>query len=199
MSSHGGSRQGAGRKTSASPYGEPTVSVRVPVTRKAEVLELLDIFKQQPSKKAQPIPLPVGAMLPASNPPKVSIPIFGTKVRAGFPSPADDYVEDDLDINELMIQNGPATFFLTVEGNSMVGAGIFEGDIIVVDRSLEARHQDIVLAVVDGRHTVKRLYDMNGEVRLQAENPDIPDIVLKDGMELVVTGVVTGSLRRFKK
>jgi len=199
MSSHGGTRQGAGRKSSASPFGEPTVSVRVPVSRKSEVLQFLDIFKKQPSKRAQVIPLPPGAMLPASNPPKVSIPLYGTKVRAGFPSPADDFIEDDLDINDLMVKNGPATFFLTVEGNSMIGAGIFEGDIIVVDRSLNAGHQDIVLAVVDGRHTVKRLYDMNGEVRLQSENPDIPDVVLKEGMELVVAGVITGSLRRFKK
>lgn len=137
-------------------------------------------------------------MLPTINPPQVSLPLYGTKVRAGFPSPADDYVEDNLDLNELMIKNGPATFFLTVEGNSMIGAGIFEGDIIVVDRSLDARHRDIVLAVVDGRHTVKRLYDMNGKIRLQSENPAIPDIVLKEGMELQVAGVVTGSLRRFK-
>lgn len=197
MSSHGGSRPGAGRKSSASPFNEPTVPVRVPISRKAEVLEFLNIFKI--SNRVAAIPMPERAMLPAINRSKVSIPLFVTKVRAGFPSPADDYVEDTLDINELMIQNEPATFFLTVEGNSMIGAGIFEGDIIVVDRSLEASHQDIVLAVVDGRHTVKRLYDLNGEVRLQSENPDIPDILLKEGMELVVTGVVTGSLRRFKK
>lgn len=196
MSSHGGSRLGAGRKSSASPFGEPTVSVRVPITRKAEVLEFLNIFKLP--KRASAIPMPDGAMLPTINPPKVSLPLYGTKVRAGFPSPADDYVEDNLDLNELMIKNGPATFFLTVEGNSMIGAGIFEGDIIVVDRSLDARHRDIVLAVVDGRHTVKRLYDIDGELRLQSENPTIPDIVLKEGMELQVAGVVTGSLRRFK-
>lgn len=198
MPSHGGSRSGAGRKSSASPFGEKTVSVRVPQSRKGEVLEFLNIFKQPP-RSVRTTALPSEAMLPAINPTKVAIPLFGTKVRAGFPSPADDYVEDTLDINELMIQNGPATFLLTVEGNSMIGAGIFEGDIIVVDRSLDARHRDIVLAVVDGRHTVKRLYDIDGDVRLQSENPDIPDIVLKDGMELVVTGVVTGSLRRFKK
>lgn len=196
MSSHGGSRPGAGRKSSASPFNEPTVPIRVPVSRKVEVLEFLNIFKTP--KRATAISMSDGAILPAVNPPKVSVPLFGTKVRAGFPSPADDYVEERLDLNELLIKNGPATFFLKVEGCSMVGAGIYEGDIIVVDRSLEPSHRDIVLAIVDGRHTIKRLIQKKGEVRLQAENPDIPDIVLKEGMELMVVGVVTNSIHPLK-
>lgn len=193
MTSHGGSRPGAGRKTSASPFGEKTVPVRVPESRKGEVLELLNIFKQPP-KKILAIPELDGVMLPAINPPKTPVPLFGTKVRAGFPSPADDYVEDRLDLNDLLVKNGPATFFLRVEGCSMIGAGIFEGDIVVVDRSLEPRHRDIVLAIVDGRHTIKRLIHKKGEVRLQTENPDQPDIVLKEGMEMTVVGVITNSI-----
>lgn len=192
MSSHGGSRPGAGRKSSASPFNEPTVPVRVPVSRKFEVLEFLNIFKLP--ERTSAISMPDGAMLPTINPAKVSLPLYGTKVRAGFPSPADDYVEDRLDLNELLIKNGPATFFLKVEGCSMIGAGIFEGDIIVVDRSIEPRHRDIVLAIIDGRHTIKRLIHNSGEVRLQTENPDQPDIVLKDGMEMMVVGVVTNSI-----
>ncbi len=188
--SHGGRRPGAGRKTSASPYGEKTITVRVPESRKAIVLQLLQTFK--------PPATPVGALLPAINPPKVRAPLFGTKVRAGFPSPADDYVEDRLDLNELLVTNAPATFFLRVEGCSMIGAGIFEGDIIVVDRSIEPRHRDIVLAVIDGRHTIKRLIHHGDEMRLQAENPAIPDITLKEGMEMAVIGVVTNSIHPLK-
>lgn len=193
MSSHGGCRTGAGRKTSASPYGEKTVSVRVPQSRKDDVLEFLNIFKQLP-KRALTTLLPSEARLPAINPSRAPVPLFGTKVRAGFPSPADDYVEDRLDLNELLVKNSPATFFLRVEGCSMTGAGIFEGDIVVVDRSLEPKHRDIVLAIVDGRHTIKRLIHKKDEVRLQTENPDIPDIVLKEGMEMMVVGVVTNSI-----
>lgn len=197
MSSHGGSRLGSGRKTSASPFGEKTVPVRVPESRKAVVLEFLKIFKQSP-EKASALPMFDGMLLPAINPSRASVPLFGTKVRAGFPSPADDYVEDRLDLNELLVKNSPATFFLRVEGCSMTGAGIFEGDIVVVDRSLEPKHRDIVLAIVDGRHTIKRLIHKKDEVRLQTENPDIPDIVLKEGMEMTVVGVITNSIHSLR-
>lgn len=190
MSIRGGSRPGAGRKTSASPFGEKTVTVRVPESRKGVVLEFLDTFKHS-NPDSPPLK---GVMLPAINPAPIRTPRFGTKIRAGFPSPADDYVEERLDLNEHLIKNPPATFMLTVEGCSMIDAGIFEGDIIIVDRSLTPKHNDVVVAVVDGEHTVKRLYKRGKKTMLVAENPQFLPIELKDGQELLIIGVVTSSI-----
>ena len=123
-----------------------------------------------------------------------NIPLFSHKVSAGFPSPADDYVEDVLDLNKLLIQNKAATFFLRVKGDSMVNAGIHDGDIIVVDRSLEAIDRSVVVAVVDNELTIKRLVWRNGVVELHAENPKYQPIRFKEGQELTIWGVVSSSV-----
>jgi DNA polymerase V len=121
-------------------------------------------------------------------------PLFGHKVAAGFPSPADDYVEERLDLNRLLVRNRAATFFLRVKGNSMTGAGIFDGDIIVVDRSLEPADRSVVVAVVDGELTVKRLRLQDGRAELHAENPDYAPIRLQQDQELSIWGVVTSAV-----
>ena len=121
----------------------------------------------------------------------VRLPLFAHPVQAGFPSPADDYVCDALDLNEHLISHREATFFLRAKGHSMTGAGIQDGDLLVVDRSLNPVHRAIVIAVIDGEFTVKRLYKRAGKIRLLAENPDYSPIELKDGQELQVWGVVT--------
>ena len=110
-----------------------------------------------------------------------------------IPPPADDHVEDRIDLNEELIRNPPATFMIRVEGNSMIDANIFAGDILIVDRSIEARDSHVIVAVVDGKFTVKRLSMKRGKVRLLPENPDpaYQPIEFKDGQELVVWGVVT--------
>ena len=95
---------------------------------------------------------------PALNPARLPRPRFASPIRAGFPSPADDYIAERLDLNEHLINHAEATYFLRVVGSSMVEAGINEGDLLVVDRSLTPRHRSIVVAVVDGDFTVKRLY-----------------------------------------
>lgn len=123
-----------------------------------------------------------------------NIPLFAHAVPAGFPSPADDYVEDVLDLNKLLIQNKPATFFLRVKGDSMINAGIHDGDIIVVDRSLEPVDRSVVVAVVDNELTIKRLIRRSGIAELHAENPKYQPIRLKEGQELTIWGVVTGSV-----
>ncbi|ADH84871.1 LexA family protein [Desulfurivibrio alkaliphilus] len=118
-------------------------------------------------------------------------PLFTCGVSAGFPSPADDYIEGRLDLNQLMIANPAATFFVRVAGDSMIGAGIHHHDILVVDRSLEPTDGKVVIAVVDGELTVKRLRRQNGTIRLQAENPDYPAIKLNEETSCEVWGVVT--------
>lgn len=127
-----------------------------------------------------------------------AIPLFAHAVPAGFPSPADDYVEDRLDLNQLLIQNKSATFFLRVKGDSMIGAGINDGDIIVVDRSIAPTERAVVVAVVDGELTVKRLAYCNGVAELHAENPKYQPIRFREGQELTIWGVVTSSVHTVK-
>jgi DNA polymerase V len=127
-----------------------------------------------------------------------ALPFFLSRVPAGFPSPADDYLESELDLNELLIQHPAATFFVRLAGDSMVNAGLFDGDILVVDRAEPASHGRIVVAVIDGDMTVKRLYSQGARVELRPENPAYTPIVFDEGRELVIWGVVIGSVRQFK-
>lgn len=132
---------------------------------------------------------------PATQPSTLKLPLFTSKVPAGFPSPADDHLEAAIDLNRLCVQNPPATFFVRVEGHSMTGAGINDGDMLVVDRSLTAKHNSIVVAVVDGEVTVKCLDLSRGAVCLRARNPDYPDLPIKEGMDLHIWGVVAHVVR----
>ena len=117
-------------------------------------------------------------------------------VRAGFPSPAADHTQKRIDLNDHLIRNKEATFIFKVKGDSMIGAGIYEGDALVIDRSIEAKHGNIVLAVLNNEFTVKRLYRRGGVVKLVAENNLYPPIVVKSGEELTVWGVVTYNLHK---
>ena len=120
-------------------------------------------------------------------------------VVAGFPSPAEQYVEPPLDLNEFLVRRPAATYFVTVEGDSMVGAGIHHGDLLVVDRSLHPAAGDIVIAAVDGSYTVKTyMCDAEG-VRLVPANPAYPVITLGPGQELDYFGKVTACIHRFVK
>jgi DNA polymerase V len=122
------------------------------------------------------------------------IPMFLERVSAGFPSPAQDFVEKTLDLNELCIQHPAATFFVRVSGDSMIEAGIFPGDILVVDRSLRASHGDVVIAVLDGEFTVKELA-LHPVTMLLPRNRDYAPITLGNDNELEIFGVVTRSIR----
>ncbi|MCX7083427.1 MAG: translesion error-prone DNA polymerase V autoproteolytic subunit [Methylococcales bacterium] len=121
----------------------------------------------------------------------MAIPLFSGKVAAGFPSPADDYVEKNLDLNELLVQKPAATFFVRAQGESMLGAGIHPNDILVVDRSIDAVPGKIVICALNGELTVKRLARDNELWQLKSENPDYPDIVIYEELEMVIWGVVT--------
>lgn len=170
------------------PKGEPSKVVRLPVTLLPTVQALLDARKNPP-----------GVLSPRPFAPGFKLPKFGHKVRAGFPSPADDYVESWLDLNEHLIEHKDATFFVQATGDSMTGAGIQEGCLLVVDRALEAKNNDIVIAVIDGELTVKRLEKRRGKIRLIAENPAYEPIEFREGQELTVWGVVTSIIQRLKR
>ncbi|MDD6029989.1 MAG: translesion error-prone DNA polymerase V autoproteolytic subunit [Kiritimatiellae bacterium] len=120
-------------------------------------------------------------------------------VVAGFPSPAEQYVEPPLDLNEFLVRRPAATYFVTVEGDSMVGAGIRPGDLLVVDRSLRPADGDIVVAAVDGRYTVKTYRADAKGVRLVPANPAYPVVALEPGQELDYFGKVTACIHRFVK
>ena len=120
----------------------------------------------------------------------IQLPLYQS-VAAGFPSPADDYLQKRLDLNEYCIRNQAATFFVQVEGDSMTGAGIYNGDILIVDRSLEYKPGDVVIAYLDGSFTVKRLLKAAGRWHLKPENAHYETIELQDGMEVSIWGVVT--------
>ncbi|MCW5648250.1 MAG: translesion error-prone DNA polymerase V autoproteolytic subunit [Ramlibacter sp.] len=119
-------------------------------------------------------------------------------VRAGFPSPADDFVVKRLDLNDLLITHAAATFFWRARGLSMLSAGIGDGDLLLVNRALKARHRDIVIAEIDNDFTVKYLHQRLGRVKLCAADLTFPDIVPKDGQTLTIVGVVTAVIKQFR-
>ncbi len=118
------------------------------------------------------------------------LPLFLESVSAGFPSPADDYLDKKLDLNDLLIKNPAATFFVRVQGDSMINAGIYSGDILVVDRSLEAKDSSIVIAVINGELTVKRVSYKNEKLFLTPENGNYKPIAITEEMNFEVWGVV---------
>lgn len=160
----GGARQGAGRPKGQGKYTEPTQAIRLPIS----------VIKALANGK---IPL--------------SLPLYLSKVSAGFPSPAADEFAESLDLNHYLIKHPSSTFLVKAQGDSMINAGITENDILIVDKSLTPTHGKIVIAAIDGLLTVKRLIKENGQFILFAENPAYPPIKLKEGNEIVIWGVVT--------
>ncbi len=132
----------------------------------------------------------------ADAPPRI-LRLYACRVAAGFPSPADDHLEGPLDLNAHLVAHPAATFVVRVAGDSMTGAGIRDGDLLVVDRSREAKSGSIVVAVVDGALTVKRLRVGRREVRLEAENPAYKPIVVREDADFVVWGVVAHAIRSY--
>lgn len=166
MPNHGGVRPGAGRKKGTGPYSESTQVIRVPVS----MIESVQQF--------------------VANKVKYHLPLFLSAVKAGFPSPADDFIEKKLDLNEHIIKHPAATYFVRVSGHSMIKAGIQDGDLLVVDRSIEPTPGKIVIAAIDGHLTVKRLKKHKGNVYLVAENEDFKPIKLTAEHDVLIWGVV---------
>jgi len=126
----------------------------------------------------------------------VALPIYLESIKAGFPSPADDFIDKKLDLNDLLIKHPVATFFVRVSGDSMLGAGIHTGDILVVDRALEAVNANIVVAVINGELTVKRLRMARGKVTLMPENIHYKPIEITENDDFSIWGVVTSVIHR---
>ena len=133
----------------------------------------------------------------AQDVPAYGLRLLSHRMSAGFPSPAADYSEEALDLNTYLVRNKPATFMFSVKGDSMIGASIEDGDKVVVDRALNPKHNDIVVAVLNGEYTIKRLFKHMGRVELRPENPAYQPIKFNDGSELQVWGVVVGVVRRY--
>ena len=171
MAQHGGRRANSGRPKGLGKYNEATKPLRVPLSRVDEIQRVLHegrSFKQ---------------------------PLYGCKVRAGFPSPADDYIESYLDLNSHLIAHPAATFFVRAAGDSMMKVGIFDGDLLVVDRSIEATHGRIVIAAVNGDLTVKRLSLHAGCTQLLPENDGYMPLMITEELDLVIWGVVIHTIR----
>ena len=125
------------------------------------------------------------------------IPLLNDSVSAGFPSPADDYTEENIDLNEHLISNPFSTFFLRVKGESMINAGIKDKDLIIVDKSLIAKPGNIIIAMIDGEFTIKRLSIKNDELYLKAENSNYPDFRFKNHIDVQIWGVVIYSIHSY--
>ena len=186
---HGGLRTGAGRKVNSGIYGEATKVIRVPESKVVDIQRYIiqpqsgnvaDIIKTNLSLSYQPLDL------------------FEHKVPAGFPSPADDHIEKKLDLNDYLIKQKEATFFVRIKGDSMIDAGIHDNDIVIVDKSQKASNGDIVLASIDGDFTVKLLSSYQSKYRLLAANEKYKPIEINESMQFEVWGVVTGAVRKFK-
>lgn len=186
-SDHGGRRPGAGR-----PAGEPSQRIRVPDSQVPGVLAYLEAYRSPPTLEA---PRPVSL-----EPSTVALTAFLSRVPAGVPSVADDDVDEVVDLNEHLVLRGhePSTFIIRVSGWSMIGAGIFDGDEVLVDRALTARQGDIVVAVVNNELTIKRLGKVDGHIALLPENAHFKPIVFREGETLSVWGVVTRCLRTLR-
>ena len=174
MGAHGGKREGAGRKAGTGKYGEPTQAMRVPASLVKDVKDFIQIKKVKRQR----------------------IPLYMSGVPAGSPSFQEDHVEDFIDLNEFLIRDSEETFMVMAEGDSMVGANIKSGDMLIVDRSIEPQHGHIVIAGVDDNLTVKRLQIKGDDVYLTPENKKYDPIKLNGKNRLHIWGVVTNIIHR---
>ena len=188
---HGGSRPGAGRKPGSGSFREPTQPVRVPESQVPAVVAFLDAWREQKAVEDEGVRAQVWRRTEPG--PVVYLPVRGSPVAAGFPSPADDYAEDTIDLNAHLIHRGheAATFIVRASGWSMFGAGIHDGDEVVVDRALEPRDGSVVVAAIDGELVIKRLRIRAGKPVLVSENPHYPERVISHGEHLEIWGVAT--------
>ena len=177
----GGARRGAGK-----PPGEPSKVVRLPLPVAAIAKRLAERTLRAGD---------INAFLDVEARTHITVPLMTSPASCGFPSPADDYMDGPLDFNELLIQNPAATFAVRIAGESMTGAGLYPGDIAVVDRAREAVDGVVVLALLGGEFTIKRYCCRGNRCWLHAENPAYPDIEIGEDSGFEVWGVVTKAIR----
>ncbi|MFO1351475.1 MAG: translesion error-prone DNA polymerase V autoproteolytic subunit [Gammaproteobacteria bacterium] len=196
ISGRGGRRAGAGRPCHSGHYGEATRVIRVPESLLPSIRAALAAKKRRRQGMEEAADI-AELLAPTAAVRSVALTLYSARVAAGFPAPADDDVEGELDLNDYLVRRPTTTFYVRVAGDSMTGAGIYPDDILIVDRAQEPRHGCIVIAVVNGEITVKRLANNQGNVRLLAENPAYPPIPIGPDTAFEIWGVVTGVARRF--
>ena len=186
----GGKRIGAGRKKGSGLFGENTKVIRIPLSAEKEIKEMLLQFpkKIKPEIRATKVDFIYWPSLKAES---MGVTLFETRIAAGMPSPADDYTEDVLDLNKHLLCNPETTFYVRVSGDSMIDAGIHTGDLLIVDRSLRPQSGKVVIAVINGELTVKRLFKEHDRLFLMPENPSYSCLEITDDMDFMVWGVVT--------
>ena len=166
----GGYREGAGRKAGSGKFGESTAPMRIPESMVENVARYVAYNGYQ-------------------------LPLYSSRVQAGFPAPADDDIEQLLDLSGFLVSHPDSTFIVRATGDSMQDVGIFSGDLLIVDRSLTPKHNHIVVAAVDDQLTVKRLHKKDQTCQLLAENDAYPPIDIEEGQELHIWGVVAHTIR----
>lgn len=195
----GGKREGAGRKAGSGVYKEPTTVMRVPSSQKAVISDFLTAYAKK--KVAESLEGIQDFALPDLHAKPQALPLFNSKVPAGLPSPADEHIEKRLDPSDFLIDEADSTFFVTIQGESMIEAGLMSDDKAVVDRAKTPVVGDIVLAMVNGEFTIKTLgKQKNGDPRLLPANSSgkYHPINIHGDMQFEIWGVVTGSFRRFR-
>jgi len=196
---HGGKRPDAGRKVGSGKFKESTTPLRVPTSQAPVIKDFLVAYQRK--KMNQHMDSVSIFETPILQAKPIYLPLYSSKVSAGFPSPAEEHMEKRLDPSEFLIDQQDATFFVTIQGQSMIDVGLMPADKAVVDRSKIASIGDIVLAVIDGEFTIKTLSrKKDGSPRLLPANATgaYAPIEIKEGMAFEIWGVVTGSFRRFK-
>jgi len=128
---------------------------------------------------------------------KTKIKLYTTSISAGFPSPAEDHMDINLDINEYLVKHPSSTFYIYVKGDSMINSGIFDGDLMIVDRSLEVKSNSIVVAVINGEFTVKKIKKDSGNIYLIPDNKSYKPILLENSMDFQIWGIVTHTIHHF--
>lgn len=143
--------------------------------------------------------LKTNKLYPLDEPLTTLLPVFSSKISAGFPSPADDYIEGKIDLNRLLVKNHPSTYMVKVDGNSMIGAGILSGDILIIDTSIQVTDKKIVVACINGELLIKRYSVEKGQIYLKAENPDFNPILIDPNDDFSIIGAVTSVIRQLIK
>ena len=201
--SKGGKRPGAGRKPGTTTRLEETIVIRIPASQKPVVSNLMEAYAAKQRLNQLKANLDAVEMFtqPTEDLQAISLPLFQSKVPAGFPSPADDHVDKRLDPNEYLIDQADTTFFVTIQGESMIDVGLMPGDKAVIDKGKVAVVGDIVLAMVDGGFTIKTLAEQkDGRPKLLPANASgkYAPILIQEPMQFQIWGVVIGSFRRFR-
>jgi DNA polymerase V len=199
LNTRGGKRADAGRKPGSGKFNEPTIALRVPSSQEPVIKDFLVAYQRK--KLTANLDSIHEFELPALNMHPVELPLYSSKVSAGLPSPAEEHIEKRLDPSGFLIDQKDSTFFVTIQGYSMMDIGLLPGDKAVVDRSKIASIGDIVLAAIDGEFTIKTLSrKKNGAPRLLPANTTgaYSAIEISEEMSFEIWGVVTGSFRRFK-